>query len=246
MLSEKTILITGSTRGIGRTIAEKFSQQNARIVLNARNKVEAEQFAHELMNKYHIKTEVVIFDVSIYEEIVSGFKEFSKISKQLDCVINNAGVLNDALIGMVTKQQVEYTFSVNTFGVIYVSQYAARFMQKRKSGSIINISSIMGTNGNIGLTVYSGSKASVIGITKSLSKELAIDNIRVNAIAPGFIDTEMTRSLSEEKYKQRIASIGMGRIGTPEDIANTALFLASDLSKYVTGQVIGVDGGMIV
>jgi 3-oxoacyl-[acyl-carrier protein] reductase len=147
---------------------------------------------------------------------------------------------------MVTHEQIEKTFSINTFGVLYVAQYAARLMSRNKSGSIINISSIIGTNGNEGQTVYGGSKAAVIGITQSLAKELAPNNIRVNAIAPGFIDTDMTRQLPKDKYQERMESIKMGRIGKPEDIANTALFLASDLSAYVTGQVIGVDGGMLI
>ena len=147
---------------------------------------------------------------------------------------------------MVTKEQIEKTFSINTFGVLYVSQYAARMMSKNKEGSIINISSIIGSNGNEGQVVYGGSKAAVIGITKSLAKELAPSNVRVNAIAPGFIDTDMTRSITESKYQDRMNSIKMGRIGTPEDIANTAIYLASDLSSYVTGQTIGVDGGMLI
>lgn len=158
----------------------------------------------------------------------------------------NAGVLEDALIGMVATEQINYVFKVNTFGVLYCSQYASRLMARNGGGSIILVSSIIGTNGNTGQAVYGGSKAAVIGITKSLSKELANQNIRVNAIAPGFIDTDMARSLSEEKFKERITSIKMGRIGQPEEVANVALFLASDLSSYVTGQIIGVDGGMLI
>ncbi len=165
-----------------------------------------------------------------------------KLTKKLDILVANAGVLDDALIGMVTQSQIENTFNTNTFGVLYCAQYASRLMGRNKCGSIINMTSIMGTHGNIGQAVYAGSKAAVIGITKSLSKELAPLNIRVNAIAPGVIDTDMVATLAAE----RIASIKMGRIGRPEEVANVALFLASDLSTYVTGQVIGVDGGMII
>ena len=246
MLKDKIVLITGSTRGIGRAIAEVYAQNGATIILNARNKGKAETFAQELRSKYGVRVEIVLFDVSDYDEVKNGFKALFKITKKLDILVNNAGILDDALIGMVTHQQIEKTFAINTFGVLYVAQYAARLMARNKSGSIINISSIIGVNGNEGQAVYGGSKAAVIGITKSLAKELAPNNIRVNAIAPGFIDTDMTRELLEDKYQERIDSIKMKRIGTPEDIANTALYLASDLSSYVTGQVIGVDGGMLI
>ena len=147
---------------------------------------------------------------------------------------------------MVTPAQIEQVFAINTFGILYVSQYAARFMSRNKSGSIINISSIIGTHGAEGCAVYAGSKAAVIGITKSLAKELANDGIRVNAIAPGFIATDMTSNLSDAQFQRHMQSIKIGRIGTPSDVANTALYLASDLSDYLTGQVIGVDGGMLI
>ncbi len=246
MLKGKIVLITGATRGIGKAIAEVYAQNGATIILNARNKEKAEFFAEELRAKYDVNVEIVLFDVSDYNEVKQGFKDLFKITKRLDIVVNNAGILDDALIGMVTHQQIEKTFAINTFGVLYVAQYAARLMARNKSGSIINISSIIGVNGNEGQAVYGGSKSAVIGITKSLAKELAPNNIRVNAIAPGFIDTDMTKELPEDKYQERINSIKMKRIGTPEDIANTALYLASDLSSYVTGQVIGVDGGMLI
>ena len=246
MLKEKIALITGSTRGIGRAIAELYAKNGARLILNARDKEKAESFADELREKYGVTVDVLVFDVADSEAVKMGFKELFKITKKIDILVNNAGVLDDALIGMVTRTQIEKTFGINTFGVLYVAQYAARLMNRNKSGSIINISSIIGVNGNAGQTVYGGSKAAVIGITKSLSKELAPSNIRVNAIAPGFIDTEMTQGLSESKYQERMNSIKMGRIGRPEDVANTALYLASDLSSYVTGQVIGVDGGMLI
>ena len=246
MLKGKIALITGATRGIGRAIAELYASHGATIILNARDKDKAEAVARELKEQYNVTVEIVLFDVANYDEVKMGFKELFKITKKLDIVVNNAGILDDALIGMVSHNQIEKTFAINTFGVLYVAQYAARLMNRNKSGSIINISSIIGTNGNEGQAVYGGSKAAVIGITKSLSKELAPSNIRVNAIAPGFIDTEMTQSLTKCKYKERIDSIKMGRIGKPEDIANTALYLASDLSSYVTGQVIGVDGGMLI
>jgi 3-oxoacyl-[acyl-carrier protein] reductase len=147
---------------------------------------------------------------------------------------------------MVSEQQLQRVFATNTFGFIYCAQYAARLMARGNGGSIVSVSSIIGTNGNGGQSVYGGSKAAVIGITKSLAKELAPKNIRVNAVAPGLIDTDMSRSLPREKYDERLNSIAMGRAGTAEDVANAIVFLASDLSTYITGQVLGVDGGMLV
>ena len=147
---------------------------------------------------------------------------------------------------MISSAKLEEAYRVNALGTIYIMQYASRMMMKHKAGSIINTSSIVGVHGNAGQVAYAASKAAVIGITTSAAKELAPLGIRVNAIAPGFIDTDMVRSLSPEKFKERLDSIKMGRIGTPQDVANCALFLASDLSSYITGQVIGVDGGMLI
>lgn len=246
MLKNKLAFITGSTRGIGREIAHTFAKNGANLILNARNETKARALADELESTYGINVSLSIFDISDHEAVKKAFKELFKITKTLDILVNNAGILDDALLPMVTQEQVEKTFAINTFGALYVSQYAARMMIKNGAGSLINISSIVGVEGNEGQSVYAGSKAAVIGITKSMAKEFASKNICVNAIAPGFIDTDMTRGLPPQKYQERLDSIKMRRIGTPRDIANTALYLASDLSRYVTGQVIGVDGGMLI
>lgn len=246
MLKNKLAFITGSTRGIGREIAHTFAKNGANLILNARNETKARALADELESTYGINVSLSIFDISDHEAVKKAFKELFKITKTLDILVNNAGILDDALLPMVTQEQVEKTFAINTFGALYVSQYAARMMIKNGAGSLINISSIVGVEGNEGQSVYAGSKAAVIGITKSMAKEFASKNICVNAIAPGFIDTNMTRGLPPQKYQERLDSIKMRRIGTPRDIANTALYLASDLSRYVTGQVIGVDGGMLI
>lgn len=245
LLEGKVAIITGASRGIGLSTAEIFCIHGAKVFLNMRD----EDLANEITDKMRgngYDVHPFIFDVSDHEQVKSGFRKFFKQSKKLDILVNNAGILDDALIGMVTNEQIHRTFESNTFSVLYMSQYASRLMSKNKSGSIINISSIIGSVGNKGQSVYGGSKSAVIGITKSLAKELAISNIRVNAIAPGFINTEMARSIPKEKFAERMSSIEMARIGEPEDIANTALYLASDLSSYVTGQVIGVDGGMLI
>lgn len=246
MLKDKIVFISGSSRGIGKSIAEIFAKYNATLIINGRNKVKLEEVAQNIIDLYKVNVFTSVFDVSCYEQVKIAFKDIYKVYRKIDVLINNAGILDDALIGMVTHKQILKTFETNTFSTLYLSQYASRFMMKNKTGSIINISSIIGTNGNSGQVVYAGSKAAVNGITKSLAKELAQYNIRVNAIAPGFIDTDMTKQLPKDKYKERLESIKIGRIGTSEDIANTALFLASDLSSYVTGQIIGVDGGMLI
>jgi 3-oxoacyl-[acyl-carrier protein] reductase len=185
-------------------------------------------------------------NVSDPESVKNAFQRIFREHRELHVLVANAGVLEDALIGMVTSDQIERVFSTNAFGVIYCSQYASRLMARNGGGSIVNVSSIVGANGNAGQSVYAGSKAAVIGITQSLAKELAGANIRVNAVAPGLIDTEMIRSLPAAQLQERKDSIKMGRIGTPEEVADVILFLASDMSRYVTGQVIGVDGGMLI
>tara|TARA_Y100001968_G_scaffold296094_1_gene304033 strand:- start:21701 stop:22462 length:762 start_codon:yes stop_codon:yes gene_type:complete len=246
-LQSKICLITGGSRGIGYSIAHLYASHGAKVIICGKDP-ERINIAGLSLKKEFGDNSIHYFqcDVSNELEVKNLFKKiFNLPEKRLDVMVCNAGVLDDALIGMVSKSQIEKVFSINTFGILYCCQYASRLMgRSKKGGSIINISSIIGTNGNEGQAVYSGSKAAVIGITKSLSKELAAQNIRVNAIAPGFIDTEMTRSLDEKKYNERISSIKLSRVGTPLDIAKSSLFFASDISNYVTGQILGVDGGM--
>lgn len=245
LLLGKKILITGAGRGIGRSIAQLFASEGATVFLNGRDALVIQSLCDEL-NASGFDAHPALFDVSSADTVKDGFRQIFATTKTLDVLVNNAGILDDALIGMVTPAQIEKTFSTNTFSMLYCAQYAARMMQRNKSGSMINLTSIIGRFGNAGQAVYGGSKAAVIGITQSLAKELAPQQIRVNAIAPGFIDTDMAHSISEEKFQQRLDSIAMGRIGSPEEVAKAALFLASDLSSYVTGQVIGVDGGMLI
>jgi 3-oxoacyl-[acyl-carrier protein] reductase len=246
-LTGKIVFITGAARGIGFASAKVFAEAGATIYMGGRSIEDLENAIEKIKCDLPDTTLVpVLCDVGDEVSVKVAFQKIFREAKKLDILLANAGILDDALIGMVTKQQIERVFSTNTYGVIYCSQYASRLMARHKCGSIILMSSIIGENGNVGQVVYGASKAAVIGVTKSLAKELAPQNIRVNAIAPGFIDTEMARSIPEEKYGERLASIKMGRIGRPEEIANVALFLASDLSSYVTGQTIGVDGGMLI
>jgi 3-oxoacyl-[acyl-carrier protein] reductase len=245
LLKDQVALVTGATRGIGLAVVRSFLKQGAHVFATGRQLDPLEDLQRVLQDEGHPGSlSILLLDVSDPNSVRDAFQQVFKQSRRLDVLVANAGVLDDALIAMVTPDQVQRTFEVNTFGVLYCAQYASRLMARHQHGSIVCITSIIGTNGNTGQAVYGGSKAAVIGITKSLAKELADKNIRVNAIAPGFIDTDMARSLTPEKFAERTASINMGRIGRAEEVADVALFLASNMSSYVTGQVIGVDGGM--
>lgn len=246
LLQGKRVLITGAGRGIGLAIARQFAAQGAELWLNGRDEEAITRMAEGLGAEFGVPCRPLCFDVADPQAVKHAFQQLFGQTRQLDVLVNNAGVLDDALLGMVQQQQIERTFATNSYSTLYCSQYAARLMQRSGGGSIINMASIIGRVGNAGQAVYAGSKAAVIGITQSLAKELAASQIRVNAIAPGFIDTDMARSLPPAKFDERVASIAMGRIGTPDEVASVALFLASDLSRYVTGQVIGVDGGMLI
>ncbi|MEB2298496.1 SDR family oxidoreductase [Lysinibacillus xylanilyticus] len=245
-LNKKSIFITGATRGIGYATVIQAAKQHCTLILNGRDEKRLQEIKEEIETLYNTTVHILNYDVCDIEAIKKAFMWIKKNVGQLDAVVNNAGILDDALLGMVNEKQVSHTLAVNTEAVIYHMQYASRLMMKQKSGSIVNVSSIIGRVGNAGQTVYGASKAAVIGATYSASKELAPYNIRVNAVAPGFIETDMTKQLSQEKYEQRLSEIKMDRIGTAEEVANVILFLASDFSSYVTGQVIGVDGGMVI
>jgi 3-oxoacyl-[acyl-carrier protein] reductase len=247
LLDQKVAVVTGAARGIGFATAQSFAQAGARVVLMGRSLDALEQACARIRAAHDAaQVEAIACDVADPHSVRDAFQAVFRTHKKLHVLVANAGVLDDALIGMVTPKQIETTFGANTFGTLYCAQYASRLIARAGGGAVINVSSIIGRTGNVGQAVYSGSKAAVIGITQSLAKELAPQAIRVNAIAPGFIDTDMARSIGPDKFAERLASIKMGRIGTPEEVANVALFLASDMASYVTGQVIGVDGGMLI
>ena len=245
MLEGKFVVVTGANRGIGEAIARLFAKNNANLFLVGREISNVESIATELADNFKIKAIPLECDLSDEQSLKSFFRTLRNERKNIDILINNAGVMDVNLLGMISHDSMRNIFEVNTLSVISLMQYAARAMGEN-GGSIVNISSIIGTHGNRGQVVYSASKAAVIGATKSAAKELANRNIRVNVIAPGFIETDLVRNLPEKFFKERLNSIAMERIGGPEEVANCALFLASELSSYVTGQVLGVDGGMVI
>jgi 3-oxoacyl-[acyl-carrier protein] reductase len=246
-LSGKVALVTGSSRGIGRAIATRFAEHGAAVVLNGRQATpELQQLARALAEAYGVRCEIVAADVGDGTQVSAMMQAVFKAFGRLDVLVNNAGVLRDALIGMIREGDVRETLGVNVAGTIHCIQAGTRLLQRSGGGSIINLASIIGVRGNKAQIVYGASKGAVIAATLSAAKELAPKGIRVNAIAPGYIDTDMIRSVPAETHARLLAGIGMGRIGTPDDVADVALFLASDLSRYVTGQVIGVDGGMTI
>jgi len=245
MLKNKKILITGATGGIGKAISILFAKNNGELLLLGRNKKKLKQFRLQILKSYKIKISVYPFDISNYEETKNAFRNIFSKTKNVDVLVNNAGILKENLIGMITKKDIDQTINTNLIGPINLTQLVSKIMIKKNS-SIINISSIIGKVGSRGQSLYSSSKAGLIGFTFSTAKEFASRGIRVNAIAPGFIKTKMVSKIYKNKYFEVLSSIQMKRIGKPMDVANVALFLASDLSTYVTGQVIGVDGGMII
>jgi 3-oxoacyl-[acyl-carrier protein] reductase len=246
LLEGKVAFITGASRGIGKSIAERFASEGAIVYANCRQEGCFDSIAARWSEQYSTKVIPIYYDVTDEQKTKTAFVGIFKEQKRIDVLVNNAGIMEDALIGMIPMDLMKQIFNTNVFAVINHMQLAARLMKRNGSGSIINMSSIVGVNGNPGQTVYSGSKGAIVAVTKTAAKELGPNKIRVNAIAPGMIDTDMYRSIGDEKMAEQQKSIKMGRLGMPEDIAGVALFLASDLSQYVTGQILGVDGGAII
>lgn len=246
-LEGKVCFITGSTRGIGWTCARELARAGAEVILNSSSSPELlERRLAELSSMCAGKHLALAGDVSNPANIRDFYQRIFSHYQRLDILVNNAGMVVDGLLGMIPAETVDRVLQVNTAAVILNMQEAARLMTRNKSGSIINVSSIMGVRGQSGLSVYSASKAAVIGATYAAAKELAPRGIRVNAVAPGFIDTDMASQLSPAKFQERLSAVKMNRIGRPEEVASVVLFLATEMSSYVTGQVIGVDGGMTV
>ena len=245
LLKGKVVLVTGGTRGIGKGICQKFAAEGATLVLTYLSSEEkANAFADEL-SKSGVEVMAVRSDASKLEEAEALVNQIVEKYGQLDAVVNNAGITRDNLLMRMKEEDWDEVMNTNLKSVFNVTKAVQRTMLKQRSGSIINISSIVGVQGNAGQSNYAASKAGIIGFTKSIAKELGSRNIRCNAITPGFIETEMTEALDEKVVEEWRQQIPLKRGGTPEDVANAAIFLASDMSTYVTGQAISVCGGML-
>lgn len=246
ILTGKTVLITGASKGIGASIARVFAESGANLILLSRDIVKLEDLKTSLEAEYSINVNVFETDVSNLQDIKSTLLKVQALKIGIDCLINNAGVMVDSTLMMMKPEVLHANINTNLIGTINMTQSFLKLLIRQRKGSIINMTSIIGTNGNSGQSAYSASKSAVIGFTKSISKELSPLNIRVNAISPGFIETDMTSTLTDLEKDKIKKNIGMNRFGTGNDVAKLALFLASDLSDYITGQVIAIDGGMII
>ncbi len=244
LLIGKTALITGASKGIGRGIALKLAQSGANIAFTYLSSVEKGLALVQELEAEGIKAKGYQSDASDFKASEDLIQSVLNDFGSLDIVVNNAGITKDNLLMRMTEEHFNEVIRINLNSVFNITKACQRPMLKQRKGSIINITSVVGIKGNAGQANYAASKAGIIGFTKSVALELGSRNIRCNAIAPGFIETEMTDALPPETVKQWRESIPLKRGGTPEDVANAVLFLASDLSAYITGQVISVDGGM--
>lgn len=245
LLENKNTLITGATRGIGKGIALEFAKQGANIAFTYNSSIEAAQNLENELSTYGIKAKGYQSNAASYEAAQDLAKEVLKEFGTIDVLINNAGITKDNLLMRITEEDFDKVIEVNLKSVFNLTKAVIRPMMKQRAGSIINMTSIVGIKGNAGQTNYAASKAGIIGFTKSVALELGSRNIRCNAIAPGFIETEMTAKLNEDVVQGWRDAIPLKRGGTPKDIANACVFLASDMSSYITGQTLSVDGGML-
>lgn len=242
----KVALITGATRGIGKQIALELASQGYNIALNYRKQNEELEALKKEIESQNVKCLTVYGDVSNYEDVENFIKEIIKEFGKIDVLVNNAGITKDMLLMRMKKEDFESVIDVNLIGTFNVTKNVIPYMMKARNGKIVNISSVVGISGNAGQTNYSASKAGIIGFTKSLAKEVASRNINVNAIAPGFIKTDMTDVLKDEVKEEISKTIPLKRMGEAKDVANLVKFLVSEESNYITGQVINVDGGMLM
>ena len=246
MLQGKSVLVTGASRGIGRAIALEFAKQGANVAVNYAGSEDKAQKVVEEILQLGVKGFKIQADVSNESNVKSMVKEVISQFGQLDILINNAGVNKDNLLMRMKESEFDQVINTNLKGAFLCTKAVTRQMMKQKAGRIINVASIVGVSGNPGQANYVAAKAGVIGLTKTTAKELASRNVLVNAVAPGFISTDMTDALTEEQRKEMLSMIPLSKLGRPEDVAKVIRFLASEDANYITGQTIHIDGGMVM
>ena len=246
MLTGKIAVVTGAARGIGRAIALALAEEGAEVVINYHHSEERSLAVKEEIEARGGKAAVMQCDVSDYESCERFVSAVAEMCGRIDIWVNNAGITKDQLLMRMSEEAFDEVIETNLKGTFQCMRFVSRVMVKQRCGRIINLSSVVGIAGNAGQVNYAASKAGVIGMTKSAAKELAGRGITVNAVAPGFIETEMTSILSEKVQEQAKNQIPLGHFGTPEDVASAVVFLASEQAKYITGQVLQVDGGMVM
>lgn len=246
MLTGKIAVVTGGARGIGRAIALALAEEGAEVVINYHHSEERSLAVKEEIEARGGKAAVMQCDVSDYESCERFVSAVAEMYGRIDIWVNNAGITKDQLLMRMSEEAFDEVIETNLKGTFQCMRFVSRVMVKQRYGRIINLSSVVGIAGNAGQVNYAASKAGVIGMTKSAAKELAGRGITVNAVAPGFIETEMTSILSEKVQEQAKNQIPLGHFGTPEDVASAVVFLASEQAKYITGQVLQVDGGMVM
>ncbi|SDP50551.1 3-oxoacyl-[acyl-carrier-protein] reductase [Selenomonas ruminantium] len=246
LLDGKVALVTGASRGIGRAIALKLAAEGAKVAINyAGNTAKAEEVKAEIEKNggEAILVQADVADAAAVEAMVNATVE---AFGQIDILVNNAGITRDGLMMRMKDEDFDAVINTNLKGVFYCTKLVSKLMMKKRSGRIINMASVVGLMGNAGQTNYAAAKAGVIGFSKSAAKELAARGITVNMVAPGFIDTDMTAAMTDKAREMTLTGIPLNRMGTPEDVANAVAFLVSDNASYITGQVINVDGGMVM
>tara|TARA_Y100000588_G_scaffold118104_1_gene129253 strand:- start:493 stop:1260 length:768 start_codon:yes stop_codon:yes gene_type:complete len=243
-LKNKCAIITGSSRGIGKEIAINLAKNGCNIYLISRSINDLKVVKNEILSNYNVKVNAISLDISDFEDVNKTFESIISKEGSIDILINNAGITKDNLIMRMSSEDWKKVIDINLNGYFNCSKSIIKQMIKQKNGKIINISSIIGQKGNSGQSNYAASKAGIIGLTKSLAKEVGSRNINVNAIAPGYIETDMTDSLNDQSKQDFLNSIPLKRFGKTEEVANLVCFLCSNLSNYITGQVINIDGGL--
>ena len=246
MGERKVALVTGATRGIGKEIALELAKNGFDIAINCRGNKDGYEDLKKEIESNNVSCEFVEADVANFEQCENMIKETIEKFGKIDVLVNNAGITRDMLLMRMKEEDFDKVIEINLKGTFLVTKAVTPYMMKKRNGRIINLSSVVGVTGNAGQCNYSASKAGIIGFTKSIAKELASRNIRANAVAPGFIDTDMTSVLSDDVKDNINAQIPMKRMGTAQEIANVVYFLGSEESSYITGQVINIDGGMVM